>query len=606
MVDAVFGTVAGWITTKIFVACWCGAVALAALGVYYLGFRRKARPVREGLRSGLAVVRETADPQQFLEHYEELNQRLRDNTQLRECWDEYTHCMFPSVHRANGIMQASCPPQSVFSLSGLLEGRLNLRLYEEMPNYLTGTGILGTFIGLTAGIYLAQGGLVAAEVETMKFALSGLLGGASLAFLTSVVGLGTSLVFSWKEKRWIHRISQELDEWCYVLEARLEVTSVEKLASEQLAENRKQTEQLQRFNTDLAVSISTALDEKLHDRFAPAFEKVVKVLEEVRDERSASNERVMQELVDKFQQTMSGAAGEEMSAMSGTLRQLSEGIQLTAEKLSGASDEAGSGLVESSRAAAEEMRRVMAEMSAKLEEGRKATDEAILHAIERMSQQVETLSSTMQSAADGAGKSLQGAASGAGASIQDAATKVGESLLTGAGELEEQLRGFGESVNRFSGSLTRAEALAQGTEHAFAQLNESIGSLKTANSSIREASLPLSETARAIISQLQGQRETLSGLREAAGKMHASAETMQTAAKKQEQAWLQTLARFEGIDVSLVGAFKEINEGVEAYSEKIREFVTSLDKSLAKATQLLSGAISDLGQTVEEFGERSK
>jgi hypothetical protein len=36
---------------------------------------------------------------------------------------------------------------------------VNLRLLHAMPNYLTGFGILGTFVGLAAGISLANQGL---------------------------------------------------------------------------------------------------------------------------------------------------------------------------------------------------------------------------------------------------------------------------------------------------------------------------------------------------------------------------------------------------------------------------------------------------------------
>ena len=47
-------------------------------------------------------------------------------------------------------------PEVHFSPESLFEPVLNLRFFSAVPNYLTGAGMLGTFLGLVAGIDLAQ------------------------------------------------------------------------------------------------------------------------------------------------------------------------------------------------------------------------------------------------------------------------------------------------------------------------------------------------------------------------------------------------------------------------------------------------------------------
>jgi hypothetical protein len=59
--------------------------------------------------------------------------------------------------------------------------------------------ILGTFIGLVAGIYLASTNLASDNIVLAKQAMQQLLHGASLAFITSIFGLSSSIVFSWRE-----------------------------------------------------------------------------------------------------------------------------------------------------------------------------------------------------------------------------------------------------------------------------------------------------------------------------------------------------------------------------------------------------------------------
>ncbi|TOQ08322.1 hypothetical protein CGH04_20465, partial [Vibrio parahaemolyticus] len=68
-----------------------------------------------------------------------------------------------------------------------------MRYFNSVPNKLTGLGILGTFLGLVAGIYLASSGIGSNNIDEAKGALSHLLDGASLAFLTSIAGLITSM-----------------------------------------------------------------------------------------------------------------------------------------------------------------------------------------------------------------------------------------------------------------------------------------------------------------------------------------------------------------------------------------------------------------------------
>ncbi len=63
-----------------------------------------------------------------------------------------------------------------------------------MPSHLTAVGILGTFLGLAAGIGMAAEGLTASAQQAVTQALKQLLAGESLAFVTSILGIFFSLV----------------------------------------------------------------------------------------------------------------------------------------------------------------------------------------------------------------------------------------------------------------------------------------------------------------------------------------------------------------------------------------------------------------------------
>lgn len=67
---------------------------------------------------------------------------------------------------------------------------------EAMPGLLTGAGILFTFLGLAAGVY----GLDPTDSAQLTQGVKTLLGGMSLAFLTSIAGIGTALWWSWRAR----------------------------------------------------------------------------------------------------------------------------------------------------------------------------------------------------------------------------------------------------------------------------------------------------------------------------------------------------------------------------------------------------------------------
>ena len=61
------------------------------------------------------------------------------------------------------------------------------------PSVLTGLGIIGTFLGLTIGVGSASAGLASPDISIARNAMSQLLEGAQLAFLTSLAGLSFAL-----------------------------------------------------------------------------------------------------------------------------------------------------------------------------------------------------------------------------------------------------------------------------------------------------------------------------------------------------------------------------------------------------------------------------
>lgn len=90
--------------------------------------------------------------------------------------------------------------QDLFSLETVFRGQLNLAWYQQVPSLLTGIGLLFTFIALLVGLSKlhADGHAIAG--------IQGLINGLAGKFLTSIVGLVCSTLFTLLEKPLLFRL----------------------------------------------------------------------------------------------------------------------------------------------------------------------------------------------------------------------------------------------------------------------------------------------------------------------------------------------------------------------------------------------------------------
>lgn len=90
--------------------------------------------------------------------------------------------------------------QDLFSLETIFRGTLNLAWYQQVPSLLTGIGLLLTFIALLVGLSKlhADGHGIAG--------IQGLINGLAGKFLTSIVGLVCSTLFTLLEKPLLFRL----------------------------------------------------------------------------------------------------------------------------------------------------------------------------------------------------------------------------------------------------------------------------------------------------------------------------------------------------------------------------------------------------------------
>jgi len=195
----------------------------------------------------------------------------------------------PTQHGMHNGPRASYSFRShadTWTVRSVLGGRLNLALFETMPNLLIGFGLMCTFIFLAVALQQAGLALNALDVSARQQdqALQSLIATAGGKFITSIAGLLCSLVWNWRAKVALENLQMGIDTLCHTLRSHVPDNAAEASVRMQLAlfqdildENRSQVGQLRRFEGDFANAIGDALSRNMQ----PAFDKLATLTDSI-------------------------------------------------------------------------------------------------------------------------------------------------------------------------------------------------------------------------------------------------------------------------------------------------------------------------------------
>lgn len=248
------------------------ALIVGTAVVVWRDFRfAKIGPVLRGLDDAIAAVEEAEGPGAFRRRFPALFKRLAENPVVGEAWRGFAPTIAPAPGGEDAPLGYTRRPQESFGEGLLALSGVNLRFFHAVPNLLVGAGLLFTFLGLVAALYFASRGVAAADVAEAQRALRELLAAATFKFVTSIAGLGSSLVFSWREKALLHRVQHRLAHLCGALEARMAPVTAESIGLAQLAELRQQQQELARLGRSLLVRVPESVEERMAEELVAAF-----------------------------------------------------------------------------------------------------------------------------------------------------------------------------------------------------------------------------------------------------------------------------------------------------------------------------------------------
>jgi ABC-type transporter Mla subunit MlaD len=459
---------------------------------------------------------------------------------------------------------------------------LHLRFFQAVPNYFVGTGLILTFVGLAAALFFATQGLNQADPALARQGLEKMLGAATFKFLTSIAGIVSSICIAFTYRFVSSGLEKKFDILCDRLESRLEAVTPESIAYDQYRELKKQSAQLERFNTDLAFSIATELDKLLNEtlraNIAQVIEPIAKTLDTMSGRFGEMNQDALQRMLGDFRQQLQGAAGTELTNLAATLgaavgplRQLAETVDQSQQQIKGTLD-----------AAAKSLRETAAAMRASIEGGARDSMNLLTESIGRISTH------------------LTSALSVATSQMSTQLTDAGERAAMAVVPATNAVSGIVQNIELLQGALDKQ---TQGLTQLQTQLLELVGSTSKAAEDMRAAGEPSQEAARRMLTVT----DALGKASESVARSHIGInDLVQRFAKNREdllKEWERYATRFEGVDRDLANTFQKFEDGARQYQSSVREFFLSMDKELQTALSSLGGGIEVLGDNVEELGE---
>lgn len=234
--------------------------------------------------------------------------------------------------------------------------KLNLRMLDSAASTLVGLGLLGTFLGLTLGI----SNFDSSDTTRINESIQGLLAGMGTAFLTSLLGMGFSILFTLTDKalrhslyKYVYGLTEKLDALYYIDDIELSCIKQQEIVNqlyialkadvqqltadlvdkltyqategkrvtignairEILTENQEQSKALKSFSTDLAIELNNGFDEvlsrQMQQKILPLMENVdtttkaiVEHIDQMAAQVSSPATDMMQKVVDELKISM--------------------------------------------------------------------------------------------------------------------------------------------------------------------------------------------------------------------------------------------------------------------------------------------------------------
>ena len=596
---------------------------------------------------------------------DEVEREAMASERLAHLWREYTETLHPQKEKdALGQVKilrwrATALAESFFSEQALVDTPLKTEFYKHLPGILTGLGIIGTFSGLILGL----GKFDVRDPSKAQEHLSALINSVGHAFIVSATAISLAMLFTLIEKSLVTARYKQVEDLCQLIDSFFHAGASEEYlerlvkASETSATQAAQIKDalvadLKQILSDLAVQhmeasakhtgqISVEVGRAIAESVGGPIKDISSAVKLVGANQGDAVNKMLSDVLANFSAKMEETFGGQLKGMSDLLQRTSQAMLSTAskfEQLSVNMDSAGKGAAE---AMGERLNQAITSMEARQQILNKQMGEFVdqIRAMvtESQTQASQKLQETLSNLGDkvlAVVGQLQAQAAATADSQEKQSNRVAkqaeDAVLTLSGQVEnlmaqslETSRALQASVSSLSkatsdaiiGMNTGAETLYSAAAD-FAKAGQGVAETMIASSAATENIHTAAQTLLASISATQQILQDYGKTRDVFALMVSELKSTIESAKKEASMTQDIVAKLEAASTQLGTAQKQSEEYLKGVSEVLAKshetFAESIGLTLRKgnaqfqkeldlAVGLLSGAIKNLGDTLDDL-----
>ncbi|MBU1000952.1 MAG: anti-phage defense ZorAB system ZorA [Proteobacteria bacterium] len=418
-----------------------------------------------------------------------------------ELWNEFDETLVEVGDQLKNTSEASI----FFNASTLAGGLVGNRLLAAGTGIITGLGVLGTFVGLQLGL---KSLVFDSGTDTLMQGIQQLVGGASIAFITSVWGVLLSLIYNLIEKWFEHHVRNRISR----LQAQIDELFQRFSPSEILRDIRDDGHEsrivlqglaerignsMQEAVRTMSGSIQHGLEESMRNVLTPAVDKLVASSEAMSSRQAQGSEEALRTLIEEFVEKVGKEGNEQRVALNGASSDVRTALQDMSVGLTGfldtlerqqaglcdEQDKRNQTLQGNFSAAIEQQKKMVEHVQSLFEDQTKATGSLIEQGqslgvnVQQANQSMDKISEHMVRVTQNleiASGHLENTSDTLGVAIVDASERVRQSSTVADRFIGENAR-MESNINRVMESL---EMIKQGVERSTEQMDNAAGKAK--------------------------------------------------------------------------------------------------------------------------------
>ena len=571
--------------TSIFVWSYCAGIGVFLF--YCIGRLMwfEAHPLRSKLKNCKAEIDGFGGEVGFAQEFERYDSTMKED--FGTAWKEFVETLVLPTPGSDEPIRNTQSVSRYLNDTSIIFPEISFDFYRSVPNLLTGFGILGTFIGLATGVGAASAGLTSGDSGEVTESLGQLLGGASLAFMTSVVGISSSMIFVFFERHVSRRLHLAVDDWVKSIESCVNRVTSEGVALEQLKQAERAADQLESFNTKLIFSLEQALEEKIAGRLSPQLDRLVEAVQGLRTDRSSDAGEMIAQVLSQFTNAMQERTGSEFDEMAAIVSGLNRTLR-----------DATDGMAKSQRDIHAALDEVVTTVKTSMDDGANAMTETLRQSLQEVAREMAAAASQL---ADQLTTSSHAATAALQETVGAATNELAESAVDAASRISRSLRGLEGAAVSLDRSTRQSERVLGDMTTFVDRINALRETIDMSQRRIADAAAPIARAARQIEDASDRTASAVTSTSALVDRIGSSVDKLEGHQNEVMEAWTRYQDRFEGIDNSLASVFQQIDEGLSGYCDRVRDFANELDRTTSETIAGLGGATHELSQSIDDL-----